>query len=219
MQPYRLPRRLVKDRIAWILEQSRGKRVLHLGFVGYPNLEQHLAGTYWLHRRLIRVASEVVGVDSAEEDVARLQSVTGLGTMLHGDAERLDDLDLKPFDLVIAGEIVEHLHKPGDALEGMRRKLTAGGRLVITVPNAYCLRRMIRIPFGWEMVHEDHVAYYSHRTLTRLLTSHGYGIEFAAAYRVPPDQSTKTNYLLDRAVSWISPNLCDGLAYIARVEA
>jgi SAM-dependent methyltransferase len=139
--------------------------------------------------------------------------------MFYGDAERLDDLDLEPFDIVIAGEIVEHLHRPGDALDGMRRKLAPGGRLLITVPNAFCLRRMIRIPFGWEMVHEDHVAYYSHRTLTRLLTAHGYAVEFAAAYRVPPDQSTRTNRLLDRAASWISPNLCDGLAYMARVES
>lgn len=216
MKPYRLPRRLVRDRIAWILEQSRGKRVLHLGFVGHPNLARHLAGTYWLHRRLVRVASEVVGVDAAREDVASLQSYTDLGTMLYGDAERLDDLDLEPFDVVIAGEILEHLHRPGDALDGMRRKLNPGGRLLITVPNAYCLRRMMRIPLGWEMVHEDHVAYYSHPTLTRLLTAHGLAVEFAAAYRVPRDQSTRTNYLLDRAASWISPNLCDGLAYAAR---
>ncbi|MBA2670058.1 MAG: class I SAM-dependent methyltransferase [Gemmatimonadetes bacterium] len=219
MKPYKLPRRLVRDRIAWILEQSRGKRVLHLGFVGHPNLQRHLEGTYWLHRRLVEVASEVVGVDSAEHDVARLQAHEDLGTMLYGDAERLDELDLKPFDLVIAGEILEHLHRPGDALDGMRRKLAPGGRLLITVPNAYCLRRMIRIPFGWEMVHHDHVAYYSHRTLTRLLSSHGYAVEFAAGYRVPPDQSTKKNYLLDRVASWISPNLCDGLAYRARAEA
>lgn len=208
-----IPRRLV-DREAFILGHCRGKRVLDLGFTDHPFLEMRLATGSWLHAKVVAVAREVVGVDMAADDVAALRGRNDVGEVLVGNAERLDTLGLAPFEVVLAGEIMEHLNNPGMFLSSARSILADNGRLIISVPNAFCLRRVLRIPSGAEKVHPDHVAYYSHATLTRLLGRFGYTVETAAAYRLPAGPH-RMAYLMDHAASLVSPNLCEGLAYSA----
>jgi 2-polyprenyl-3-methyl-5-hydroxy-6-metoxy-1,4-benzoquinol methylase len=208
-----LPRRLV-DREAFILDRCRGKRVLDIGCIDHPFLEARLADGSWLHAKIVAVAREVVGVDSAERDMAAVRGRPDVGRMIVGDAERLDALALEPFEVVVAGEIMEHLNNPGLFLASAHTVLAAQGELVISVPNAFCLRRLLRIPSGYEKVHPDHVAYYSHATLSRLLRRAGYQIESSAAYRLPP-AGHRAAYLLDRLASFVSPNLCEGLVYSA----
>jgi SAM-dependent methyltransferase len=211
-----IPRRLV-DREAFILGQCRGRRVLDLGFTDHPFLDMRLATGSWLHAKVVQVAREVVGVDMAADDVERLRGRSDVGEVVVGDAEHLDTLDLAPVEIVLAGEIMEHLNNPGLFLSSARSVLAEGGRLILSVPNAFCLRRLLRIPSGAEKVHPDHVAYYSHATLTRLLGRFGYEVEFAAAYRLPPSRY-RVAYLMDRAASIVSPNLCEGLIYSARLR-
>lgn len=212
---HRLPRRLVTDREAWITDRCRGKSVLHLGFVAHPYMDENVASGRWLHTRIAEVASRVVGVDWAAEEVATLQGRGDIGRVVTGDVERLPEQGLGHFDVIVAGEILEHLTSPGAALDGARESLVPGGELIVTVPNAFCLRRMIQIPAGREVVHPDHVSYYSHRTLARLLEVHGMRVTFAAGYRVPPGGS-RNAYWLDRIASWLSPNLCEGIAVVAQ---
>jgi SAM-dependent methyltransferase len=207
----RLPRRLV-DREQFILDECRGRRVLHLGFVDHPYLAEKLSNGSWLHTRLFEVARELVGVDTAREEVEQLEHRPDVGLVLCGDAESLDQLPLPPFERVVAGELMEHLNNVGLFLESVKRLLAPGGHLIISVPNAFCLRRTIRVALGVESVHPDHVAYYSHATLAHLLMRHGYATERVAAYRLPAG-TPRAAYVLDRVASLVSPNLCEGLVY------
>jgi len=208
-----IPRRLV-DREAFILEHCRARRVLDVGFIDHPFLEQRLADGSWLHAKIVGVAREVVGVDSAAQQVDDLRGRPDIGQVLIGDAEQLDALALDPFEVIVAGETLEHLNNPGLFLASARRLLVPGGRLLVSVPNAFCVRRLVRVPTGIEKVHPDHVAYYSHATLGALLRRFDYVVETAATDRLP--QSTpRTAYLLDALASLVSPNLCEGLVYSA----
>ena len=214
----RIERRLVTDRETFIAEAARGKRVLHVGFVDYPYLQSRLESKTWLHARLAAVSREIVGVDMAAEDIARLRAHPEYGTLIEGNAEELHMLGLGRFDLIVAGEVVEHLDNPGRFLDSARSVLSSDGRLLVTVPNAFCLRRMLRIPFGVEKVHPDHVAYYSQATMGELLRRHGYAVVFAAGYRLPADGRNRLAFQLDRAASLISPNLCEGLICVAEAR-
>jgi len=54
-----------------------------------------------------------------------------------GDAQRLTYHE--KFDTIVLGEIIEHLENPGACLEGCRRALKPGGRIIISTPE-YFLR-------------------------------------------------------------------------------
>ena len=43
--------------------------------------------------------------------------------------------DEGPFDVVLAGDVLEHVRDPGRVLEQARELLAPGGRLIVSVPN------------------------------------------------------------------------------------
>ena len=54
-----------------ILELCTNKRVLHLGCVDYPLLDFRIRSRTWLHGKLMETAKEVIGIDSAKEEIER----------------------------------------------------------------------------------------------------------------------------------------------------
>ena len=219
----RLPRCLV-DRQQYLMTLCKGKRVLHLGCLdfatpdGYEGRFQQRAN--WLHDRLALVASELVGIDNAKEAIEDFQSRYHRTDIQFGDAEHLDRLNLGQFDVVVAGEIFEHLPNPGCLLKSactVLKSVPDKGILVITTTNAYCLRRFVRIPFGRESVHPDHVAYYSHQTLSHLCAMHGYAVLQQCSYRLP-NRRPFFPYIVERVASMISPNLTEGLICVAQQQ-
>ena len=214
-----LPRRRPVDRFEALVDAARGQRVVHVGFVD-ELLERKRAEGVWLHERLAEVAASLVGLDSSEEGIARARA---LGHEAHAvDAqspEAVAELALPPADVVIAGEIVEHLDAPGPFLRAMRELVGPGGLLVVTTPNAYRLLNVL-VPFtGSEFVHPDHTAWHSPRTLRTLLERSGWRVEELAYYRAPRRRGTPGTNLLRRAtaaLSRIRPYWSDGLIAWAR---
>ena len=206
-----LPRKIV-NRTAYILSQCEGKRVLHIGCAGYHSgdWEEKIRTARWLHGKIGEVATEVVGIDNASEAVEILNHQHGIRNVFAGNAECLDTLGMGTFDVVIAGEIIEHMPCPGNLLRSCHSVLRKQAKLIITTTNAYCLRRFLRIPFGKESIHSDHVAYYSHRTLQKLSQIYEYRITDRCSYRL---SNTKPlfPYLVERLSSFISPNLAEGI--------
>ena len=90
-----------------------------------------------------------------------------------------------------------------------------GGCVIITTSNAYCARRFVRIPFGVESVHCDHVAYYSHPTLRRLGELCGWATVEQCNYHLP-NPVPLFPYLFERACCLISSNLGQGI--VSRME-
>ena len=208
---FNLPKSLV-DRESYILNTARGKSVLHLGCADYPFTEERIANGSWLHSKISSVSKSCVGFDLDAVTVNMLRDRYKVESLIVGDAEKLYMLAPQKFELIIAGELIEHLNNPGLFLESARKVLKPRGMLIITTANAFCLRRMMRVPFGTESVHPDHTYYFSHTTLRTLVQRFGYVIIDAASYRLP-NRRPILPYIVERMATWVSPNLGEGVVH------
>jgi SAM-dependent methyltransferase len=182
---HRLPRERPVDRHAALLEAARGKRVIHVGFVD-ELVEQKVEGHVWLHARLGEAADELVGLDFSERGVKWAQQEGW--EAYHVDCQSEEDvraLGLAPADVVVAGEILEHLDAPGPFLRAMRLLAKPDGQLVVTTPNAYRLLNFLAPLSGRELVHPDHTLWSSPRTLRTLLEHAGWRVERLGYYANP----------------------------------
>lgn len=161
---HKIPAAPVVDRAAFILEHCRGKRVLEFGASG-P-----------MHDAMVKVAHVVYGVD--RED--------GIG--IRGfdlDDVHQEELPYASAEVIVCGEIIEHLSNPGWFLARLRRQYPCVP-VIITVPNAFSAVAARHIATGTENVNRDHVAWYSYRTMLTLLERHGYTHNVFAWYNGQP---------------------------------
>ncbi|MCU0271155.1 MAG: class I SAM-dependent methyltransferase [Acidimicrobiales bacterium] len=198
---HHLPRAPLVDRIAFLCDVARGRRVVHVGFADAGCREmQDEAGT-WLHAHLDRVATHLVGLDL---DEAGVDAAVADGYEAHSvdvrDADRLDALGVEPAEVVIAGEVIEHLDDPGSFLDGLHALVVPGGRLVVTTPNAYGLFNVFASLALREINHPDHVTMFTWRTLTNLAARHGWEPVATRVY-VPSMKSSAGPALADRAIA------------------
>ncbi len=156
----------------------RGKRILHLGCVGFTDCELadkiRLAGQS-LHQRLSDVGT-CVGVDLDAASIGQLQERGVFSNVLVGDVEKLEQLpaELEHFNVVVAGDIIEHVSNPGKMLDGIRRWLDPNGYLVLSTPNSMGLPGFLRYAGGGFHEGLQHVLSFNAITLAQLLERHGY---------------------------------------------
>jgi SAM-dependent methyltransferase len=163
----------VVDRISYICNLVRGKSVLDIGAVEHTR--DAASSQDWLHGHLKRHASRCLGVDVLEKEVKYLRS--------QGYDVILADITQSPvpeiFDVIIGGEVLEHLDAPGVFMKNCAAMLKSGGWLVITVPNPWYFNAIIKNCFRrYTFVDSaDHVAWYDPSTLFELGQRHGFKLE------------------------------------------
>jgi hypothetical protein len=151
-----IPDAPVVDRAAFLLERCAGKVVLDVGASGamHAALVQAAKACHGIDRH---DGEGVVGVD-LDDYHAALPRVPGVG-------------------VVVCGEVLEHLSNPGWFLDRLRAAYP-GVPVIVTVPNAFTEAGARRVmAAGVENVNEDHVAWYSYKTLSTLLGRHGYAVK------------------------------------------
>jgi SAM-dependent methyltransferase len=111
-----------------------GRRVLDLGCRDGALTKTYAAG------------NEVVGVDADHEALAEAAKL-GIETRWADLDETLPFGDAT-FDVVVAGELLEHLRDPRRLVADVRRVLRPGGTFVASVPNAYRLKNRLRFLLG-----------------------------------------------------------------------
>ena len=161
--------KLALDRYRVVREMARNKVVLDVGCIDHSlqNREQSV----WLHGELCKVAKTVTGIDYEDQDVAQLRS-EGYDVVC-GDAENFD-LGRK-FDLIVAGELLEHLPNPSGFLRCSRAHLGTDGVLLMTMPNAHGLYYFLTsLVFGREIDNPDHVCMYTPTTVSTMLRKCGF---------------------------------------------
>jgi 2-polyprenyl-3-methyl-5-hydroxy-6-metoxy-1,4-benzoquinol methylase len=92
--------------------------------------------------------NEIVGVDADREALAAAEKL-GIETRW-ADLDEPLAFDEASFDVVVAGELLEHLRDPSRLVGDVRRVLRPGGTFVASVPNAYRLKNRLRFLLGRE---------------------------------------------------------------------
>ncbi len=207
------------DRIDYLKELSKGKKVLHLGCTNYPYTEIAMENNSLLHFELMKVSSDLWGFDFDQKglDILASQKVEKL---YQADLEKLDSLNLdETFDVIIAGEMIEHLSNPGLFLKGIQRFMNPQTNLVVTTINAYSALRFaiygLRGKGGInEPVHSDHVAYYSYSTLKLVVDRADLKVRKFSFYDLGKEHRPHTrwywNFVNDACVAF-SKQLSDGV--------
>ena len=162
----------------WIVERCRGRKVLHVGCTDYPFTAPKFARGSLLHQEIAPVAAKLVGIDLDAPSIAFLTE-KGIPDLHVADAANvkglLEQIGFEP-DMVVAGEVIEHLNEPQAFLKGLRSAMSDNASLIVSIPNAFHYLGIINILLGREKVHADHVAYYSVGTITETLRRAGFRV-------------------------------------------
>jgi SAM-dependent methyltransferase len=227
---HRLPSARLVERLPFVVALARGKRVIDLGFVNEGRTELDRALGRWLHAQLADASSSLVGIDADEKGV---EEAAALGFHVRcADCQsraELEGLGLEPADLVVAGEIIEHLTNPGGLLDAIHVLLRPGGRLVVTTTNATALTSSVAGLLGLELVNSDHVGWYSWWTGRTMLERHGWRLTQLAYYPaprfeerpgLPPGHRLRIRAFnayqtLARPLFRLRPSLADGIIFVA----
>ncbi|MFC6888249.1 class I SAM-dependent methyltransferase [Halorubrum trueperi] len=160
-----------RSRFEFVEPYVTGKEVLDFGCVQHtPNKTDR---DDWFHDMICDVASYTVGVDTVEEGITKL---TQEGyNVHHGDVKsiRLDE----KFDVVVAGELIEHLADFESFFETVRYHLRDDGVLILTTPNAFSLYFWLKCLLDHEFVNPDHTCWFDASTLSQLLESQNYSVK------------------------------------------
>ena len=90
--------------------------------------------------------NQVIGVDVDRDALAEAAK---LGMETHwADLDERFPFGEDAFDVVVAGELLEHVRDPEHIVGEARRVLRPGGRLVGSVPNSYRLKNRLRFLLG-----------------------------------------------------------------------
>lgn len=164
-------KKLVSDRWDVIRRYVDGKSVLDLGCV------DHEAGrsvsAEGLHRKIKETASELLGVDYQEEEVEKLR---GMGYDVI--AANVENLDLnRTFDVVVAGNTIEHLSNPGSFLDSVKRHMRENSYFIVTTDNCFGLRSL-RWMFLRDRIepNKEHVVTFEEAVFRQLLRRHGFDV-------------------------------------------
>ncbi|HEY1457335.1 MAG TPA: class I SAM-dependent methyltransferase [Solirubrobacteraceae bacterium] len=156
-------------RLAFLLKRvGSGERVLDVGCG-----EGHFAC------ELAVMGTEVVGIDVAREPLRRAHlRDPDLDVRLVSPAGQWPVRDAS-FDVVWAGEVIEHVQDTAAWLSEVRRVLRPGGRLLLSTPAHSLLRRLALALSGRAFeAHfdplSDHLRFYTARSLSALLEDFGF---------------------------------------------
>ena len=181
---HRLPRTSIVDRIPWLLDACRDRSIVHVGFADAGFRQEQERADSWLHRHLAEVAASLVGVDTDSRGVDEARAAGYEAHLVDcTDPVAVAALEIEPAEVVLAGEVIEHVDAPGPFLDGLRKLCRDDGRLIVTTPNGCGLVNVAAsIVRRVEINHPDHVVMFTWRTLTELMRRHDWNPVDAFTY-------------------------------------
>lgn len=131
-----------------------------------------------VHAALTSAAKQCVGIDYDGEAVAAILGAGAADNLIAANVYDLDrsDVPLTTIDVIVAGDIVEHLANPGLMLDRLRHLADSTTVLAVTVPNAEGLPQFLRYARGHRVEGEDHKCSFNLYSLSNLLEATGWRV-------------------------------------------
>ena len=215
------------DRLGFIAELCRGKRVLDIGCLDETALEKRDTEN-WLHGRISAVAKSVIGIDSSTSIPGDGIRTGPRSIILRGDgtdpnAPQLRDTDIEQ---IVAGEFIEHIDQPLRFFHNLRQRFP-GREFILSTPNGTSLANMLLGVIRREAQHPDHVHVFTYKVLNTLclragfseweiIPYHFYATELKMRSRGITHITTAIVERMIRAIECLCPLLCFG--YLVRVR-
>ena len=167
-----------------------------------------------------RQKCRVVGIeiDSAAAAVARKR----IDDVYTGDVRHIIEILHDKFDCIVASEIVEHVDDPWSLLAELRDVTTAGGRLVISIPNlanASIVGDLLHGRFDYTYIGlacAGHLRFFTRASIEDLLEISGWKVEAIVAQRAVV--TPQAQELVERLKLQDSELLATGYYVVARNE-
>ena len=158
------------NRVDFIMDQCRSKRVLHIGFTDHPYTIERTKSGELLHLQLKKVTDQLIGLDVEENANKQYSAITNDNAVYTGDimqAYPIATTDFKP-EIILLSEVLEHLTDPYKAIQVLYDHFPAGTTVLVTVPNYTALDSLASSLQKTESVHPHHHWYFSPFTLQKL---------------------------------------------------
>ena len=200
----------VNDRFEIIRKICANKKCLDIGCVG--DLEHHLVRKdKWLFMHLQEVCEDVLGIDINSENVDRVNKL-GIKNIIHGDAETYNFHG--KFDVIVAGELIEHLVNPGMFLNNIKKNLNNNGLLILTTPNIFSINNILRSLLSLKVnMHSDHAAGFNFDLLRALVERCGFRVE---SHYYFTEKNPGIKNLIFRVLTRVRPKWGEGILVIAK---
>jgi SAM-dependent methyltransferase len=155
----------------WIIPFVKDKKVLDLGCVQHNLAKTEKSG--WLHGVICKHAESALGVDYMEYQVAVLKKqgydvvCANVETMELGDK----------FEVIVAGDIIEHLSNCGKFMERVYEHLAPGGLFLLSTPNPVHFLRFVQLlARGRVGANLEHTCWFPPQVLNQLAGRYGFEI-------------------------------------------
>ena len=161
------------DKIMFIQDACRGKEVLDLGCIRH-NAEFATKDPRWIHQKIRDAAKTVIGIDYLDEEVEKLKK---LGYDIRfGDVTKPLPLTVQ-FDVIVAGDLIEHLTNFEGFFKNCSRLLKRGGVLIISTPNPFFSDEFHYVSYKRNfLINPEHTCWIDPQALSQLSQRYGFSI-------------------------------------------
>ena len=144
----------------------------------------HIAG------HLAALGYDLIGVDASKSGIQIARRTYPRVEFVEAFIDR--KLQLGQVDLVISSDVIEHMYRPADLLEAAATLLKPGGQILLGSPYHGYLKNLALAVTGkmdthFSVLHDGgHIKFFSVKTLSRLMKSHGFeDLQFSFYGRLP----------------------------------
>jgi hypothetical protein len=205
------------DREKFLVNLCRDKVVLHLGCADSTSFDEHIRIGRNLHAMINGVSRKSYGVDIDKQALEKLKKHYKISNIFEGNVEDLK-LDFnEKFDVIICGEIIEHLNNPGLFLNGVKAYMESNTILVLTTPNVLSLKLLVYSLMNKQRIHYDHSMGFTFSLLETLLYRHNYHVDrwVTSVERFSSQRNLFGNWLFSGIFSML-PRYADTLIALVR---
>lgn len=147
-----------------IIKYCTNKDVLDIGCVNHDLLNTSVDN--WLHNKIKKVSKKLIGMDYLLDEVDQLKK-EGFN-IIHQDVCKSFSLN-KLFDVIVIGNLIEHVSNFEGLLENVRNHLSSDGVILISTANPFFIEQYFYSAYKNDIiVNEEHTCWIDPVTLNQL---------------------------------------------------